>query len=83
MSFSALIQLLSLALQAYIVSVKAGQNNEIDTLEDEMYRCIDDGTAAAKLRLKRLKARRQRKLQLISPLRSADDSSDQRDDLPV
>lgn len=74
---------INLALQAYIAWVKCKIDGELDTLEDEIYSCIDNGSPTAKLRLKRLEARRQRKLQSISPLRSTDDSVDRRPDLPV
>jgi hypothetical protein len=78
-----IVNVICLALQAYIAWVKGEADRELDQLEDEIYKCIDDGSASAKLRLKRLEGRRQRKLRNIEAIRSTDDPPDRGDALPV
>ncbi len=78
-----LIQTITLALQAYILWVQTGAERELDTLEDEIYDCIDDGSPSAKLRVKRLEARRQRKLRAVIALRPPDNPPEARPDIPV
>lgn len=76
---AAILQVISLALRAYIVSVESGLDRELNQLEDEIYKCVDDGSPTAKLRLERLAARRQRKLSQLNSLRPADDPLEKRD----
>lgn len=68
-----LLTTINLALQAYILWVQGGVERELDTLEDEIYKCIDSGSPSDKLRLKRLTSRRERKLRAVNALRPADD----------
>jgi hypothetical protein len=68
-----LLTTINLALRAFILWVESAAERELDTLDDEIYKCIDDGSPAAKLRLKRLAGRRERKLRAINALRPADD----------
>jgi hypothetical protein len=67
------LQAIAAMANAYTVWARNEVERDLDTLDDEIYKCIDDGSPAAKLRLKRLAGRRERKLRAINALRPADD----------